>query len=912
MLVTSFDTFRAAVERQHLKIANAHGDSFQAQCPAHDDKAPSMSVKYANGKVLVQDFAGCDVRDIVAALDLKMEDLFDEEPDREKNRLPVAEYQYIDPFTSEIAFVKERYYPKNFLIYHYDERGEKTYRINKGAKPWLYHAPELRAALDRGDVIWLVEGEADVHAIEHMGGVATTQPHGAGKGAWKPFHTAMLRRAQEVRIVVDLDDDQPNGTNVGRDYAFAIRDALIAQGNKVTLWKSPAGKDAYDALKAGKTLEDFKRYDLGRVRVDGIHGDALQVKQFPPLIYAVEGILPQGLAILAASPKAGKALALDTPLLTTDGWKSMETVQVGDYVYGKDGEPTKVIAKSDVFVGHDCFEVTTRSGARVVADADHLWEVHQRDLERVVDTRALAAGHGDRRWLLPMAGSVNSPPAELPLDPWILGYWLGNGSRTTSVICTHLEDAEEVMFRFAAAGFPPATGKMKGEFGWQFTATGLVTAIRALGLFDNKHIPHEYLTASAEQRLALLRGLCDADSHTMTTPNGSGSIEFSSTTPSLATGATFLARSLGWKATIASHRATLNGKDCGEYWRVAFVASRSNPPVLLARRTEALPWRDPAQRSFRDAIESVVPVESVPTQCITVERPDGTYLAGPSLMVTHNSFVALDMAVGVAVGGVCMSGLKCTQGDVLYIGLEDSERRLKSRIDLLNEGQWPDLSRIEFQTIDSGWMGGDTGMSWMEEWALEVDDPRLIVIDTLGKAEPALDESQNRYLAEQAMMLKYKRFADRHDCTILFVHHNRKMNDESDWLNALSGSKGITGGADTLLYIDFKRGERDGFLRVEGRDVEADDVPISKPRGRPFWRAQKAPESLEDEVWAPDPDWGPNARQKAILRALAAHKAPMPIADLLAAFDEPINEDLGELARYRKVARDAENRVRVL
>lgn len=572
--MSSFDTFTQAVETMQLKIANRRQDGFMMECPAHSDKNPSVSVAYRNGKVLVNCMAGCDVRDIVAELRLTMEDLFDEEPDRETNKMAVATYRYVDPLTGEIAFTKERFYPKTFLISHTDTTGEKKWGFPRGTKPWLYHAPELKIALDKGEPIWVVEGEADVHAVEHMGGVATTQPHGAGPDKWLPFHTWMLKRAVEVRIVVDLDETSDKGKNPGRDYALAVREALVAEGIKVSLWRSPAGKDASDALKAGKTLADFRKYDLAQLRVKGIRGDALEEKEFPPLIFAVKKILPQGLAVLAGPPKSAK------------------------------------------------------------------------------------------------------------------------------------------------------------------------------------------------------------------------------------------------------------------------------------------------------------------------------------------SFVALDMAVGVAVGGLCMSSLECTEGDVLYIGLEDSERRLKSRIDLLVEGHWPNLSRIEFQTIDSGWHGSDQGLAWMEEWALEQEDPRLIVIDTMGKAEPTLDESTNRYLAEQAMMLKYKRFADRHDLTVLFVHHDRKATDENDWMNKLSGSKGITGGADTLLYIDYKRGERDGVLRVDGRDVEADDVAITKPRGRPFWKAISAPESLEGEVWAPGEGLEPSGREEAVLALMKGHGKPMAFMQIVSAFPgEQIGDAVGYLVRTNKLTK---------
>jgi len=543
-----------------------------ALCPSHPDRNPSLAVKEAdNGNVLITCHGGCDSRDVVAALGLEMSDLFAEEATKD-NKVVVARYPYIDGSTGEVLWEKIRYYPKTFAQIHYDRVGKEVWGLPKDVQPWLYRAPHFKKALDDGEPIWVVEGEADVHAIEAMGGYGTTQTMGAGKGKWKPFHTSLLRRASEVRIIVDLDDDRKNqrtgeDENIGRNYAFEVRDALTAEGIKVTMWRSPVGKDASDALHAGKKLEDFQKYRMPRQRVTGVMGHDLMVKEFPPLVFAVEGILPQGVAILGAPPKAAK------------------------------------------------------------------------------------------------------------------------------------------------------------------------------------------------------------------------------------------------------------------------------------------------------------------------------------------SFLALDMAVGVATGGVCLSHLPCTLGDVLYVGLEDSERRLKDRIALLMENHVPDLSRIEFQSIDSEWQVGTQGRAWMEEWAEAAESPRLIVIDTLGKAEPELSATKDSYRAEQEMMLRYKRFADRHDLTVLFIHHDRKSTDD-DWLNKFSGTKGITGGADTLLYIDFKRGEREGTLRVDGRDVKADDLSLTKVRGRPFWTVIKAPNTVQE---MPEPESGLSSVQRAIVGTLKS-SGPLFTVDLRAKFaGKNIGEDLAQLEMMQLV-----------
>ena len=156
-------------------------------------------------------------------------------------------------------------------------------------------------------------------------------------------------------------------------------------------------------------------------------------------------------------------------------------------------------------------------------------------------------------------------------------------------------------------------------------------------------------------------------------------------------------------------------------------------------------------------------------------------------------------------------------------------------------------------------------------------------------------------------MLNYKRMADRFNMTILLVHHNTKAADDGDWLNKFSGSKGITGGADTLLYIDFKRGERNGFLRIDGRDVIADDMPIYKPRSMPFWLAERAPDSLGAGALATDAPWEPSSLQRGML-ALLGSTQPMSFAGLHAAFPgTDIEGDLEQLIRMGKLRRTGDS-----
>lgn len=228
--------------------------------------------------------------------------------------------------------------------------------------------------------------------------------------------------------------------------------------------------------------------------------------------------------------------------------------------------------------------------------------------------------------------------------------------------------------------------------------------------------------------------------------------------------------------------------------------------------------------------------------------------SGLAILAGHpkagKSWIALSMALGVACGGKAMSYLECTQGSVLYLAREDSRRRLQSRLELLMRGE-PDvtlLKHVEFIAADEPWAGGPQGLAAMTEWAEEVGDPRLVIVDTLQKVENGqTDNRTNAYAADYSMMSQYKTWADHHDCTILMVHHLRKsamgQQKNDDPFSEISGTRGITGVADTLLVLENgKRGERTGTLHITGRDVAEQSLELAK--FGPLWTCIDMPDPV--------------------------------------------------------------------
>jgi deoxycytidine triphosphate deaminase len=345
----------------------------------------------------------------------------------------------------------------------------------------------------------------------------------------------------------------------------------------------------------------------------------------------------------------GKALAVDTPIPTPSGWTTMGNLRPGAQVFDERGMPSTVMTATDALLGRPCWDVGFSDGERLVADAHHRWLTsdknardHHHGRTRVVTTGEIAAKvrvRGEFNHQIPLAGPARYPWRELPIDPYVLGIWLGDGTSTQAVItCADeaiLPEIERAGYTVAPT-YRPIHYRVGGTGHTRDPRTGryarnssLSSVLRGQGLFNNKHVPPVYLIAAVEQRTALLQGLMDSDGYVDTY----GRCEFTSTKESLADAVVELAASLGFRPVKTKGRATLNGVDCGPRFQVKFTPDR---PVFRLPRKLKRQRLGGRHHRFR-AIIDVREIESVPVRCIQVSAPSGMFLAGRGFIPTHNS-----------------------------------------------------------------------------------------------------------------------------------------------------------------------------------------------------------------------------------------------------------------------------------
>lgn len=380
--------------------------------------------------------------------------------------------------------------------------------------------------------------------------------------------------------------------------------------------------------------------------------------------------------LMLAGRGAGKQLCVDTPIPTPNGWVKNGDLRDGDQVFDERGAVCNVVQAHPITMPERAYRLTFSDGSTLEADGNHLWatlahrarkQMTRHGIQRMpedwatyrhplIDCHGNIVGQvgaevltteqiretlcygkrGDRNHCIPVAQPLELPEAILPIDPYLLGAWLGDGSSKEQVIWGHADDIGLIEAHAQSLGYETDRIHDRGDT-WKIRIIGLSRQLRELGVYGNKHVPDVYLRASVSQRLALLRGLMDTDGY-----HGRSGAEFCNTNSRLAEAVYELAASLGEKPVLKESRAMLGGRDCGEKYRVTWRWNRFNP-FAMPRKASAL--QAPASQAFRHGHRMIVaidPIDPKPMRCITVDSPSRLYLAGRAMIPTHNTRTAAE------------------------------------------------------------------------------------------------------------------------------------------------------------------------------------------------------------------------------------------------------------------------------
>ncbi|MGM1064606.1 replicative DNA helicase [Saccharothrix sp. Mg75] len=592
---------------------------------------------------------------------------------------------------------------------------------------------------------------------------------------------------------------------------------------------------------------------------------------FADLDELTNGLHPGQMIIVAARPGVGKALALDTPLATPTGWTTMGEVEVGDHLVGADGRPTRVVAATGVMHGRPCYEVEFSDGTVIVADAEHQWLTETRASRRskhasaeVRTTREIAAtlrcGTADARLNHSVTNTapLDLPEADLPIGPYTLGAWLGDGHSASARFTTadpeiawHVEaEGYDVVphggllhgIRLPAPTCPDCGGPSSGLRRCQdcHGRHGTVQALlRGLGVLGDKHVPATYLRASTAQRRALLAGLLDTDG----TVTAGGSVQFSVTNRRLAEDVRELVVGLGYRCSTSTKRVRGRSEESSTAYILTF--GTEDDVFRLERKRLVLKERRRAAGTARTGSRFIVdvrPVESVPVRCVEVDNADHLYLAGRSMVPTHNSTLGLDFARSCSVKHGLTSAifsLEMSRTEIVMRMLS-AEARIRlgdMRGGKMSDDDWTRLARRMSEISEAPLFVDDSPNLTMMEIRAKArrlkqrHDLRLVVVDYLQlMSSGKRSESRQQEVSEFSRNLKL--IAKELEVPVIAISQlNRgpeQRTDKRPQLSDLRESGSLEQDADMVILIN----RPDAWERDDPRAGEADLI-IAKHRAGP-------------------------------------------------------------------------------
>lgn len=543
----------------------------------------------------------------------------------------------------------------------------------------------------------------------------------------------------------------------------------------------------------------------------------------------VPGLIARGgVTLIGGREKlSGKALALDTPIPTPKGWTTQGALIQGQSVFDENGKPCRVVSTTNVLHGRPCYRVHFENGESIVADAQHHWTVRRRSPGKRYDIRTVTTE--DIANDSPNAANfikVNGPltythRSGLPLHPYLLGAWLGDGSTQGGAIHGHVQD-EALLFRCVelyGAGEVRCFDDQRIAF-----LPKLHPKLRAIDAAKkepmSKRIPRCYLEASYDDRLELLRGYMDTDGSV----NNAGYGSFCTVVEELRDQLVELINSLGYKTHTGWKQPMREGKPWGKVvYGGCFTVTDGQQVAWLQHKQHNRVGSGPLYEQPRwTRIVKVERTNSVPVRCIQVSSPSGLYLAGRSMVPTHNSTLVFNLIGALERREATLFGPAYKEAVKTLIITEEPEYAIQDKADrfdlldtwIVQDWAWP-LDKVEGGTLQERWVNK---LVQVEQLAAATGCAH-VVIDPLSRIAAVEDEA-GRELGMRAEAISS--FAYRSRLAVTVVHHMNKRTDSASE-DRFRGSTSLTAAVDQMVTIE-RRGRKNPRRRYAtsyGRVEEA-------------------------------------------------------------------------------------------
>lgn len=420
---------------------------------------------------------------------------------------------------------------------------------------------------------------------------------------------------------------------------------------------------------------------------------------------------------------SGKALPNDTILPTPNGNKRVDEIKVGDYLYSREGKPTKVLG---VFPQgkKEVWEVELKDGRKAKCCDEHLWTVYsrtrnERNREKLVTytlkdmiTKGVKNNKG-YRFSLPINGPILKDEKQFYIPPYIMGLFLGDASfrSQSSNRCFNFSSPNEELPKAIAQtmGWSYKRNSLK-NYNWTFYSHGMMIHVEdALREYPelintysyNKFIPSDYLNSSVQQRKELLMGLLDTDGHV---DENKGRVSYSTTSNRLRDNVVELCRSLGMITTVYMDKRE-GRKDC---WHIQIMCNKEEKAELFSykpKKDRAIQYCNSDKRTeHRDRIQ-IMSIKDLGYEtemtCFLVDNDEHLFLTN-DYIVTHNTRVAVADLTGVGVKEIWNDEAQDFivndnyQSPTLFIA---TEQKIDTEVEPMF---WAAVSGVEYRKIING------------------------------------------------------------------------------------------------------------------------------------------------------------------------------------------------------------------